>query len=81
MVHNFLDEMKMVETKLSVIKHSMKSHSSDRNSNANRCNSSISTKIVKRKRTRNITTEKNVLTGAVPEDEASQSSSKHLKCD
>jgi hypothetical protein len=73
-MHNFLDEMKMVETKLNVIKHSMKSSSSDCNSGVNSSNSSTSTKSVKRKRTHNITTENDVLTAAV-----SQSPAKHRK--
>jgi hypothetical protein len=78
-IHNFLDEMKMVERKLNVIKHSI---SSDYNSGVNSSNSYMSTKIVKRKRTHNITTEKDVLktTITVTEDEAvSQSLTKHLK--
>ncbi len=80
-MHSFLDEIKMVETKLNVIKHPMTSRSSDCNTSMNCSNSSLSTKIVKRKRIYNITTKINVPTGAVTEDEVSQSSSKHLKCD
>jgi len=74
-MHNFLDEMNMVETKLNAIKHSMKSSSSDCNSGVNSSNSSTSTKSVKRERTHNITTENDVLTAAV-----SQSPAKHRKC-
>ncbi len=74
-MHNFLDEMKMVETKLNAIKHSKKSSSSDCNSGVNSSDSSTSTKSVKRKRTHNITTENDVLTAAV-----SQSPEKHRKC-
>ncbi len=76
-MHNFLDEMKMVEAKLNVINHSMKSCPSDYWSN-----SSISTKIEKRKRIHTISTEKDVLTGELSDDDnVSQSRSKHLKFD
>ncbi|CAF1341077.1 unnamed protein product [Rotaria sp. Silwood1] len=81
-MHNFLDEMKMVETKLNVIKHLMKSDSSEFNSSGNLSNSFTSTKIAKRKRTHNITTKQDVLTAtvAVAEDEEqSQTPAKHLK--
>jgi hypothetical protein len=69
--HNFVDETKMVETKLNVIKQSMKSSSS----NSNR-------EIVKRKRTHNVTTKKDTLTIAIAADkdeEVSQSPAKYLK--
>jgi uridylate kinase len=74
-MHNFLDEMKMVETKLNALKHSMKSSCSDCNSGVNSSNSSTSTKSVKRERTHNITTENDVITAAV-----SQSPAKYRKC-
>ncbi len=69
----------MVERKLNVIKQST---SSNYNSGVNSSNSYTSTKIVKRKRTHNNPTEKDVLRTAttVAEDEAvSQSLAKHLK--
>ncbi|CAF4076527.1 unnamed protein product [Rotaria sordida] len=73
-MHDFLNEMKMVETKLNVIKQSM-------NSNSSECNSSTSTKIVKRKRTHYTTVEQDVLTTTVTEDkEVLQSPAKYLKC-
>jgi hypothetical protein len=73
--------MKMVETKLNVLKHSMKSSSSNCNSGMNSNNSSTLTKIVKRKRTHNVTTKNDVCTIAVAEDEeVSQSPAKYLKC-
>jgi hypothetical protein len=69
-IHNFLDEIKMVETKLNVMKHSISL-------------SSTSTTIRKRKRIHNINTEKDVLTTTVTvaeDEEVPQSLGKHLKC-
>ncbi|CAF3497729.1 unnamed protein product [Rotaria socialis] len=73
-MHDFLDEIKMVETKLNIIKHSTEPNSS---------NSSMLTKIVKRKRANKINTKKDVplTTATVPEDEeVSETSAKHTKC-
>jgi len=68
-IHNFLDEIKMVETKLNVMKNSI--------------SSSTLTTIRKRKRIHNINTEKDVLTTTVTvaeDEEVSQSLGKHVKC-
>jgi len=69
-IHNFLDEIKMVETKLNVMKHPISM-------------SSTLTTIQKRKRTHNINTEKDVITTTVivdEDEEVSESLGKHSKC-
>ena len=76
-MHNFLDEMKIAETKLNVVKQFNLSSS---NIGANSSTSSISTENVKRKCTYNITTRKSAREAATEDDEkASQLPAKHLK--
>ena len=80
--HQFLDELKLVEIKLNVLKHSMQPSSSGSTGDLTSIDTSTSAKIIQRKRTLRSTTGKGVLATefGLREDEAvSQASAKHSK--
>ena len=79
-MHHFLDEIKLVEIKLNVLKHSMQSSSAKSTDGLTSIDSCTSMKINKRKSTRRSVSKKDILAPAFSVDEDEELSAKHSKC-